>query len=115
MPIDLFGKNILSKFGWVEGKGIGRNQTNAIVQPIEYIHRPIKLGLGAKPSALQLKKKKYEELEKSTEGGKNYKSIHETLKVRDKMGIGSEVYIVSGIHKDMQGKIRAVTRCSMKQ
>jgi len=60
MPIDRFGKSILSKLGWVEGKVIGRakNQQNAILDPIQYVPRPAKLGLGAKPSDLELAKLK---------------------------------------------------------
>jgi len=41
MPIEAFGKNLLSKLGWTEGAGIGRNPNslNAIAQPIEYVPR----------------------------------------------------------------------------
>jgi len=50
MPIDAFGKNVLSKLGWVEGKGIGRNPNkNSIVEPIDFLPRQHRLGLGAKP------------------------------------------------------------------
>jgi len=51
VPIDVFGKKCLSKFGWVEGVGLGPKGTtnNAIIQPIEYMPRAAKLGLGAKP------------------------------------------------------------------
>ena len=51
VPIEDYGKSILSKLGWQEGKGIGRTVTQ-IVEPVEYIGRPKKLGLGAKPSDL---------------------------------------------------------------
>jgi G-patch domain len=54
MPIDEFGKSVLAKLGWQEGKAIGRSnmqQGNSakITQPIEYIPRQHRLGLGAKP------------------------------------------------------------------
>jgi hypothetical protein len=54
MPIEDFGKNVLSKLGWQEGKAIGRsnldgNVKGAVVQPIEYMPRQHRLGLGAKP------------------------------------------------------------------
>lgn len=44
MPIEAFGKSVLAKLGWQEGKAIGRTNMekggNAkIVQPIEYIPR----------------------------------------------------------------------------
>lgn len=41
--------------------------------------------------------------------GKNYKSIHEDLKLKEQMKVGSQVFVVSGTHKDMQGKIVAMT------
>lgn len=51
MPIDQFGKNVLGKLGWKEGVGIGRGPkgSNTIVEPIEYMPRQHRLGLGAKP------------------------------------------------------------------
>lgn len=39
VPIDKFGKNVLSKLGWQEGNAIGRNQENGLIKPIEYIPR----------------------------------------------------------------------------
>jgi G patch domain/KOW motif-containing protein len=58
MPIEAFGKSVLAKLGWKEGKAIGRTNmlqgSNAkIVQPIEYIPRQHRLGLGAKPLSLE--------------------------------------------------------------
>ncbi len=54
MPIEDFGKSVLSKLGWQEGKAIGRinmsgNGKAGVVQPIEYMPRQHRLGLGAKP------------------------------------------------------------------
>lgn len=54
VPIEDFGKNMLSKLGWQEGKAIGRinmsgNGKGGVVQPIEYMPRQHRLGLGAKP------------------------------------------------------------------
>ena len=58
VPIEDFGKNVLSKLGWQEGKAIGRASGNGkVVQPIEYMPRQHRLGLGAKPlSKEQIKK-----------------------------------------------------------
>ena len=85
-PIDIFGKTVLAKFGYEEGKAIGKNNNGKIPAPIEYIARPHKLGLGAKPSELQLKKHKdYKDFEKPVDGGKNYKSINESLKEKEKL------------------------------
>lgn len=41
--------------------------------------------------------------------GKNFKSIHENLKVKEQMRVGSEVYITGGTHKGLKGKIVAMT------
>ena len=57
MPVDNFGKEMLTKLGWQgDGHGIGRNKEKA-TQIIEYIPRQHRLGLGAKALTLdQLKK-----------------------------------------------------------
>ncbi|KAL6760830.1 DExH-box splicing factor binding site-domain-containing protein [Haematococcus lacustris] len=44
MPIADFGRAMLMGMGWHEGMGVGRNR-----KPIEYLRRPDRLGLGAKP------------------------------------------------------------------
>ena len=99
MPIEDFGKSVLAKLGWQEGKAIGRTnmQGGGVTQPIEYIPRQHRLGLGAKPlTKEQLKKmdgqafdqetlrKKMNmteeyELGTSSTGGRNFKGIHDKL------------------------------------
>lgn len=49
MPIEEFGLAMLRGMGWQEGMGVGRNRKNA--QPVEYLRRPERLGLGAQPVA----------------------------------------------------------------
>ena len=54
MPIEDFGKSVLAKLGWQEGKAIGRMNIShgvsaKLIEPIEYIPRQHRLGLGAKP------------------------------------------------------------------
>ena len=40
MPIEAFGKSVLSKFGWAEGVPVGRNPNNSkVVEPIDYLPR----------------------------------------------------------------------------
>ncbi len=43
VPIEDFGKSVLSKLGWQEGKAIGRlplnGESSKVVQPIEYMPR----------------------------------------------------------------------------
>lgn len=62
MPIEDFGKSVLSKLGWKEGIAIGRTNLSLgaqakVTQPIEYIPRQHRLGLGARPlTKEQLKK-----------------------------------------------------------
>ena len=47
MPVDNFGKQMLTKLGWQgDGYGIGRNKEKA-TEVIEYIPRQHRLGLGA--------------------------------------------------------------------
>eukprot|EP00347_Sterkiella_histriomuscorum_P020443 403337786 len=125
MPIESFGKSVLSKFGWQEGVAVGRNAaTSKIVQPIDYMPRQHRLGLGARPlSKDELKKmgedggdwdrrklavtEDYTQLEGAE--GKNFKSIHTQLKRREKMQINSLICITGGTHKGLEGKIVALS------
>ena len=50
MPIEEFGKAMLLGMGWKEGLGVGRNRK--VAEPIEYLRRPERLGLGAAPAPL---------------------------------------------------------------
>lgn len=43
--------------GWKEGRGIGKNTQNALLQPIEIIPRHHRLGLGAEPAPMKYKRK----------------------------------------------------------
>lgn len=45
MPIEEFGMAMLRGMGWKEGMGVGRNRQ--VVEAIEYLKRPERLGLGA--------------------------------------------------------------------
>lgn len=49
MPIEEFGLAMLRGMGWQEGMGVGRNRKKA--DPVEYLRRPERLGLGAQPAA----------------------------------------------------------------
>lgn len=55
MPIEEFGMAMLRGMGWKEGMGVGRNRK--VVEAIEYLKRPERLGLGAQ-SALPSSKPK---------------------------------------------------------
>lgn len=48
MPVEEFGKALLRGMGWKEGAGVGRTNQKA-VEPIQYVPRPERLGLGAQP------------------------------------------------------------------
>mmetsp|Transcript_12936 Transcript_12936/g.33363 ORF Transcript_12936/g.33363 Transcript_12936/m.33363 type:complete len:503 (-) Transcript_12936:516-2024(-) len=54
MPIDKFGEAMLRGMGWRDGMNVGRNQSS-VVQAVEYVARPGRLGLGAQPSAVDPK------------------------------------------------------------
>ena len=41
---------MLSRMGWHEGRGIGKNTKNALMKPIEILPRHHRLGLGAEPA-----------------------------------------------------------------
>lgn len=56
MPVSSFGMSMLTSMGFYEGRGLGRNPENALHHPIEYVARHHRLGLGADPAPLLLKK-----------------------------------------------------------
>lgn len=121
MPIESFGKSVLGKFGWKEGAEVGRNK-GVITEPIEYVPRQHRLGLGAKPlTKEQIKqigrddrdfdrrKLAVTEDYQTQEGqGKNFKSIHSKLIKKEVMKVGSLIQIQGGSHDGLKGKIVAV-------
>ncbi|QDZ22201.1 G-patch domain-containing protein [Chloropicon primus] len=48
MPVEEFGKAMMRGMGWREGKGVGRNAKED-VKVVEFLSRPDRLGLGARP------------------------------------------------------------------
>ncbi len=48
-----------------------------------------------------------EEYDKSQTAGKNFKELDQKLQVKEKMMLGSQVYILSGPHASLYGKIVA--------
>ncbi len=47
-------------------------------------------------------------------GGKNYKSIHDTLKLKECMKIGSAVIVTSGTHEGLEGRIVSIVESNKK-
>lgn len=59
MPIEEFGTAMLRGMGWTPGTAIGLSN-KGLVEPIEFVKRPgYRLGLGAQPKDIPVKKKKY--------------------------------------------------------
>jgi len=59
MPIEDFGNAMLRGMGWTPGTAIGLNN-KGLVEPIEFVKRAgYRLGLGATPKDIPVKKKKY--------------------------------------------------------
>ena len=120
MPVDNFGKNVLTKLGWQgDGYGIGKNKEKAS-QIIEYIPRQHRLGLGAQAlSKDQLKKQGANSDRRqfavtqnfeASSVGRNFKPIDEQLEVKSVMSVGSKVIIIGGSHKGLEGKVIAMTK-----
>jgi len=57
VPIAEFGTAMLRGMGWEAGKPIGLNN-RGLVEPIEFVARQGRLGLGATPEMIETKKKK---------------------------------------------------------
>jgi len=119
MPIDEFGFAMLRGMGWAPGAQIGLNN-RGLAEPIEFVKRPgYRLGLGATPKDLPVKKKKYIKPGESRDpppimvaptgpDGKvrHVKNISEKL-VPLKKGLqaGQLVGIVSGPHEGLYARV----------
>jgi len=58
VPIEQFGEAMLRGMGWETGKPIGLNN-RGLTEPVEFIARQGRLGLGATPETVEVKKKKF--------------------------------------------------------
>ena len=110
LPVEDFGKAMMRKMGWTEGTGIGRNPQKGLVQPIEYLPRHHRLGLGATPlPTMKINGGAGSEAPSQREKGAlrsvNYKYLDEKLAVKGKFAVGAEVLINKGRHEGMYGRI----------
>jgi len=123
IPIEEFGMAMLLGMGYEEGKPIGKNG-KGLVQPIQYVPRHHRTGLGAEPKMLlpsDVKQKKYIKpgesrepkptmvLPKDADGHqRNYRNLDEKL-VPYKPNIlapGASVAIISGLHDGLTGIVK---------
>lgn len=116
MPIENFGKSVLSQLGWKEGQALGKNG-KGLTKPIMYLPRQKGLGLGAKPMGAELikgmknmgknmhGKRTNQEAYAGGENSKNFVNIDEEMKLEETMKNGSRVYIYKGQHKGLKGTI----------
>lgn len=121
MPIEDFGKAMLRGMGWEEGKAVGRMH-RGMVEAVEFIPRPARLGLGAQPVTKDEPQKKYikpgESREKKVDmvrdpqavaeaGMRNVKTLDEKLVKREELGPreGKMMYISDGRHSGLSGRV----------
>lgn len=122
MPVEDFGSAMLRGMGWSEGLGVGRN-LNAPNQPVEYVARHHRLGLGAQPKAEEPgAKKKPARIGESREARgdlvyvdaegrqRHVKPVGEKLTARGPTGLqkGAAVTIAHGPHAGLDGTIVSV-------
>ena len=123
MPIEDFGKAYLRGLGWEEGKAVGNNPKAAIVEAIEYVPRPDRLGLGAAPKPKEPKeegsKKRFIKPGESREPKKDMvyvdekgrqrhvKKVGDKLVEREKSGFtkGALLAVTHGVHKGLYGRV----------
>ena len=113
MPIQNFGLQMLKSMGWEEGKGLGLNPQNALLNPVEFVPRHHRLGLGAVPRPIpgkdgkDGKEGKKDLIAAPTKDGKtrNYINIGEKLVERkeQKVEVNGRVLITGGKHKNLNG------------
>ena len=125
MPIEDFGKAMLRGMGWEEGKAVGRMH-KGMVEAVEFIPRPGRLGLGARPVEKDEPQKKYikpgDSREKKADmvrdpqmmanaGLRNVKTLDEKLVKREELGPreGKLMYIVDGRHAGVSGRVLRIS------
>ena len=126
MPVAEFGAAMLRGMGWKEGQGIGRNKEE--VKAVEYVKRPDRLGLGAKPNedAFDLPKKKGKRWipKPGDERGpkkdlvyygkdgvqKHVKALDEELveRVAEGVQVGKVMHVVAGQHEGLRAEVLAL-------
>ena len=137
MPIEDFGAAMLRGMGWKEGGGVGRNAKNGRADPVEFVPRMGRLGLGADimdvPGATLKKHDKKmlkpgESIEEKTEvlvrdpnasrapGMRNVKSIDEKLVKKEKLGVkeGKRMYVAKGKHEGLTGRVLKIQKADEK-
>ena len=122
MPVEDFGLALLRGMGWEKGKPIGRN-AKGLVEPVEFVPRQGRLGLGATPKMVAKEEKKYIKPGDSREAkpdlvapvgpdGKvrHVKGISEKLVERDLPGPrkGKVMRIVGGRHAGLKAEVMEV-------
>ncbi|CAI5984857.1 unnamed protein product [Closterium sp. NIES-64] len=121
MPVEDFGVALLTGMGWQKGKPIGRN-AKGLAEPVEFVPRQGRLGLGATPKLLENNKKLIKPGE--TRGPKpdlvasvgpdgkvrHVKPISEKLveRVRPGPAKGKVMRIVEGRHEGLTGEVMEV-------
>ncbi|CAK9160327.1 unnamed protein product [Ilex paraguariensis] len=100
MPVEGFGKALLSGYGWYEGRGIGRNAKED-VKVVEYTRRTAKEGLGFVGEVPQRDNKNTKQ-EREQRGNIG--------KEKDKSGfyVGQDVRVVGGKNMGQKGRILGV-------
>eukprot|EP00898_Chlorokybus_atmophyticus_P008753 jgi/Chlat1/887/Chrsp107S01325 len=123
MPVEAFGEAMLRGMGWEKGKPVGRN-SKAVVDPIEYVPREGRLGLGATPKPPEQREKKYIKpgetrtpqqpkmvMPEGPDGRvRHTKTLDEKLVERKKEGVhvGKVMLIMDGRHKGMRAKVLSI-------
>jgi len=116
VPISNFGMEMLKGMGWYEGRGIGKNPANSLMNPVEYVPRHHRAGLGAVPKQAVIETvngkkvlKKPDLVAAPGENGKvrNYIDIGEKLHERKtkKLEVHGKVLIVRGKYADLIGTV----------
>jgi len=138
MPIEDFGAAMLRGMGWKEGEGVGRNAKSGRADPVEFVPRMGRLGLGADtmdvPGATLKKNndkkilKPGESREEKTEilmrdpnasrapGMRNVKSIDEKLIKKEELGVkeGKRMYVAKGKHEGLTGRVLKIQKADGK-
>ncbi|CAI7896767.1 unnamed protein product [Closterium sp. NIES-54] len=121
MPVEDFGVALLTGMGWQKGKPIGRN-AKGLAEPVEFVPRQGRLGLGATPKLLENNKKlikpgetrgpKPDLVASTGPDGKvrHVKPISEKLveRVRPGPAKGKVMRIVEGRHEGLTGEVLEV-------
>ncbi|GMI83068.1 modifier of snc1, 2 [Hibiscus trionum] len=104
MPVEDFGKALLAGYGWVEGRGIGKNAKED-VKVKQYERRTDKEGLGFSSKEFKSKDRSKDRVHGSKNVKENLEKEERVKEAGDGFSVGKDVRVIEGREMGSKGTI----------